>query len=298
MVFWDACCRDNDTIQFEPMNEVAPTEPLSTTQHERSLVAMTARVVDILFYATAAAIGLKCIIGFSIPGYWLEALFVLTATASIILSTSRMIPFQNVMLAAIVIGFVGTFAYAISSILPAGFHFFFWFASVSRPVIREAFPWHMPFDWIVIVLASRGTAQWLLSDRRNTSHYGLEMMASTTILCLILTAGTRMFCFATKGYDSISSAGPILEWLSVLPGWLFCWAIVILVTLLLATPVLLDKKPGNRPPSSRPLLLWCALSIVFAGAALRFLAPESLLITVAAIAVPMLAMYKRSRSEP
>src|SRR5215471_18628296 len=121
------------------MNEVAPTEAMSTRQQERSLAAMAAHAVDFLFYATAAALALKCTTNVSVldQGLWLEALFLLTATASIILSTSRVIPFQNVALAAVVIGFVGTIAYTISLKLPWGFNFFFWVANLGRRDVQE-----------------------------------------------------------------------------------------------------------------------------------------------------------------
>ena len=254
---------------------------------------------------SAASIVLKSAIGVRTlaDGPWPEALFVITAATSIILAFSRAIPFQNVLLASTAIGSVASLVFLIDVLLrlktplPLGSCPC---AGVGRPEFRDFLPWHIPLNWIVIVLASRGTAQFLLSVRRNTSRYGWELMACTTILCLILIAGMQAFCGWPRGrYPLRPFSFDPLRLFGVSPSTFFVWMVVTLIALVIATPVLIDKKPVNSPPGIRPLLLWITLSLVFATAAMQIgLWVESALLSAAAIVVTMFAMYKRSRSEP
>jgi hypothetical protein len=285
---------------LDSMNEAAPTTAMSDGKRQLNIGRVALQLADILFYTTTAGLVLKTTNALGIVRFdlWLEGLFVITATVSIVLAMSQVVPFQNVALAAIVIGFVGSLAHITTFLFPA------WldespFGDVPRPLFRGYFLWRIPLAWVVTVLASRGTAQFLLSQRRNTSRYGLELMACTTVLSLILICATQAFNEWVNGSEPGHFELYTRYWFSDRAWTLFAWVVVTLVAVLAATPALIDKKPGNRPPGFRPLLLWSALLIVCAAAAMRLrMWPESALISAVTIAVPVFAMYKRSRSEP
>jgi hypothetical protein len=230
---------------------------------------------------------------------WPELFIVLAAAVSIVLAMSQVLPLQNVVLAAIIIGVIGVVANTLAVALNQSFGRFAFPHALVREPILEAFPWIVPLLWVIAVLSSRGTSQLILLRRRNTSRYGLELMACTSALCLTLILASQVFYIPYRNPWITRSSLAHIAWLYIPPVAFVGWIVVTLVTLVLVTPVLINKKPGVQPIIYQPLINWIVIALVLISAELRNgMWIEGPLVAVVVVLVSLFAMGGASRSEP
>jgi uncharacterized membrane protein len=248
----------DETVVEQPQNRAVATP------------AAAARVGLLLLILTALAlVSVKTIVpaALSRTGDWPEVGLVMTLAAGTLLFQTRQVPFQNVLLAACILGGIGGLANLVGAAtgLPFGP---IQYTHAAGPRLAGTVPWWMPLVWIIALLNSRGAARFILRTVRHQPNYGLGLIALTTALSLLLDLGLELFATRLKGYWLWQAAGPALSWQGIPLTQFAGWMVTALIALALATPVLINKKPVDSPPDCRPLILWTVLSLFLAVMAL------------------------------
>jgi hypothetical protein len=193
---------------------------------------------------------------------WPGALLIIAATVSTLASLTAQMPLQNVLLASVVIGFVGAVAQAIGAatgLLPGSF----FFVEIPGPNFLSALPGGILFAWILSLLSSRGIAQLILRPWRRTSAFGFWQLGLTVVLALPFHLGLEIFASQANGnwqWQSELSASRLFA--SPLVPFA-AWGATALMALVSATPALLKKKPVEPPPAYDPLVIWFSLNLLF-----------------------------------
>jgi hypothetical protein len=191
----------------------------------------------------------------SVPSGLLEGVFVLTAAVAALLLVARRLPLQNVLLAGVVVALGGAMTGVVATRVGI------WtFATNAGPRPFGGLPWWFPCLWVAVLLSSRGSALCLLRSRQTTARFGWEVLSLTTGLSLIL--------LATAGWHARRN-----DYWSVPPGDLLvsiaaCGVGTVFI-LLVATPILINKKPVSTPPDYRPLVLWLLLTLLLLVSVMR-----------------------------
>ncbi len=200
---------------------------------------------------------------------WPEALLLFTATAAVIDSVSRTLPFQNVVWGALVIGIVGGVAQAIGTLalIPFGPYVY---TSAAGPRIFGVLPWMVPLVWIVFIYSSRGVARLILQPRRWTQYYGFWLIGLAAVLSVILNCSFDPWASRQKHYWIWELTRFPYAWkgtpLTNFAGWLA----TSVVAMAFVTPMLINKKPGAAPAREfGTLLVWLSLNGLFVVAMLK-----------------------------
>jgi hypothetical protein len=196
----------------------------------------------------------------TLPGNpaWPPVLLLIAAAVSTLVSLTRELPGQNVLLAAAIIGALGGLIQEVggwAAIL----------ANLTSPATgpaQNAFLWWIPLVWIIALLNSRGTARLILRSWRQTPTYGIQVLALTTALSLLFIAGLE--AFATSAGTSWFANHGRTGWNGFVPGHLPAFVVATVIILILVTPILIRKKPVSSPPDFFPLITWALLTLLFA----------------------------------
>ena len=224
---------------------------------------------SLFFLAALILITLKAI--FRIRGLamtdWPEAALVLAAAVVTIDSLSHHLPLQNVLLASVVIGFIGGTVSAVNALtgIPFGPCVYL---DASGPKLPGGLPWSVPLIWIIAILNSRGVGRLILRPWRKTRSYGFWLMGLTAVLALALDLGLEPFCTRTGHYWFWRTTRLPFDWYGAPLTNFLVWPAAALLILAFATPALIRKKHGASPPDYHPLFIWLLLNAVFAGTAL------------------------------
>lgn len=220
-------------------------------------------------------------------GDWPEALLIITMLAATLLAYSRHLPGQNVLMAAAVIGLIGSLAHGLSRMttLPLGSIHFTERAGLE---VLGVVPWCMPAIWIIAILNSRGVAKLILRPWRKLGIYGYWLAGVTAALTVLFAAGLEPFASQVKHNWTWETRGSSFTWHGAPLVSFLGWLITALVILALATPLLINKRPGTEqpPPDCHPLLIWQAALALFAiGAIAEGLWPAAAYCLVAMVGV-------------
>ena len=222
---------------------------------------------------------------------WPDGLLVVLATASVLASLARQLPGQNVMLAAILIAFIGGAAQCLGAWTAIPFGPYVYTEDIGQQLFNPL-PWAIPLLWITAILASRGVARLALRPWRKTSNYGFRLIGLTTLLVVLLDLGLEPFAVRVKHFWLWNPTKLKLDWYGA--PWInsFGWAVTTLLILGFATPSLINKKPGPQPPPDyAPLAVWLLINLLFAtGAAVHHLWPALGLISLYSVAVTVFAL--------
>jgi hypothetical protein len=148
--------------------------------------------------------------------YW-TAILVTVALPSTLTALGRQLPFQNVCCIALIVGAA---------------------SALWTTIIESWFDWRMATLWTVIVLSARGSAQFLMRDRRNARFYGWGVFG---------IAGAIAGLFGAILYN---------DWVRIV---MVPFATVLL--LLVSLPLFVDKRPVQPPVSPQPLVVSIALLV-------------------------------------
>lgn len=170
-----------------------------------------------------------------------------TALAVTLVGLVRRLPFQNVVLAAFVIGATATVWQAL--VLAVG-------GVVGPMAAREnGFSWIDPILWIVAILNSRGAASFMLQPWRAGANFGLKILATSIVLATTLRI--TLLPFVARIGPGAGGRPPEMTWLGLLLETAGACLFLILLT-----PVVLHKKPIERSPDPYPLITWTLLALL------------------------------------
>lgn len=226
------------------------------------------------------------------PG-WPEAVLVLTATLATLVSQTRRLPLQNVILAAAVIAFGGGVVHAVGAATAIPFGPFSYTDSAGRRFFNTL-AWPMPLVWVVAVLNSRGVARLMLRPWRKLRTYGFWLIGITVALTVLFDAALEPFAVFVKRYWLWHPTRLPLTWGGAPVTNFLGWLVTALLILAFATPALIDKRQqhsANRSPDYHPLVVWLLLVSLFAvGAATHQLWPAAIYCIAAGLTVTIFAV--------
>jgi len=205
------------------------------------------------------------------PG-WPEAVLILAALLPTLISYTRWLPLQNVLLAAVVIGLMGGGIHAVGAATAIPFGPFSYTESAG-PRILGMLAWPLPFLWIIVILNSRDVARLILRPWRKLRSYGFWLIGVTVVLTVLFAVAFEPFAVAVKRYWLWHPTRLPLTWGGAPMTNFLGWFVTALLILAFATPALIDKRQQrstNRPPNHHPLIIWLLAVVLFAvGAATK-----------------------------
>jgi len=191
-----------------------------------------------------------------------DTIILILAFVATLASLGGQLPAQNILLAAIVIAFIGSAIETLNTFtgIPFGPVLY---KPESGPRMFNGLLWFFPFWWVTAVLASRGVARLILRPWRKIRAYGFWLMGVTTLLAILLELGLQPFATRVQHYWIWSPTRLAIDWdgtpLSDFLGWL----VATLLALAFATPALMKRKPAKSSPDYSPLVIWVALNALF-----------------------------------
>lgn len=223
---------------------------------------------------------------------WPEALLVLTATLATLAALGRILPGQNVLLVACMIGLLGSLAHGLGAATAFPFGPFV-YSAASGPLFFNTLAWYMPLLWITAILNARGVAKLILRPWRKLSNYGIWLIGVTALLVALFDLALEpyaahlnhfwlwlptKFPFAWYGAPLVNSLG---------------WLLTALLILAFSTPALTKKGSRSRKNSVdyHPLIVWLLTLTLFAiGAIQNQLWPAFTLCLLTGITTAILAI--------
>jgi hypothetical protein len=178
------------------------------------------------------------------PQLWPEALLVLLAAANTLATTSRELPWQNVLAASGLITVISSASERLAGLIGAPL----------SPLVTSV-SWAGPFVGLVAILTARGIARLAVFRWAKTSFYGLWLIGLAALLVVLFDIGLHSFCAAR-----LTLPPAPLSWLQLLYWW-----VTAALALIAATPWLIDKRPVESVPARQPMISWFLLSFLFAS---------------------------------
>lgn len=198
---------------------------------------------------------------------WPESALILSATVSTLISWSRQLPAQNVLLAGVIMGMGGAFAQAINALTSIPFGPLVYTDAAGVRLLDLA-PWWVPCVWVILLLNSRGTARTMLRPWRKSRYYGYGLLVLAAALTLVSACGLEPFAGRGKGCWVWGPTRLNLTWYGTPATAFVGWFSTALLLVAFATPVLINKKPKELPPDDSSVGHWVLLNVLFvAGAA-------------------------------
>jgi uncharacterized membrane protein len=198
---------------------------------------------------------------------WPVAALLLLATAGTLLALTRQLPAQNVLLAALIIAFMGGIAHGVGgkSGIPFGP---FMFDPDAGLKLFGTLPLSLPLIWVVAVLNSRGVARLILRPWRKIHAYGFWLIGLTALLAMLFDYALEPFAAHMKHYWIWTTAAYSLTPQSAPLSNAIGWFAVTLLILAFVTPVTINKQLSKRStPDFHPLAVWVGAVLLFATAA-------------------------------
>jgi uncharacterized membrane protein len=234
----------------------------------RKLARWERRLFNILFLAAYALVLAQLWRAIHLPGKpgWPEAVLLLLAIASTLTALARHLPLQNVLSTAFFIGLAGGAATWLD--LKTGIPFGLFIPGDSAgSELHQTLPWAVPLIWVVAIFNSRGVARLILRPWRKTRTYGFWFIGLTTGLTMLFDLAFEPFASRVKHYWFWEPTKFPLDWQGVPLVNFLGWAVVTLLILAFATPMLINKQPHKRlPPDFHPLWVWLGGILLFAVA--------------------------------
>jgi len=194
-------------------------------------------------------------------GLWVQVLFLIITAVSLLLMLWRELPFQNVVLASVVIV---SASWALEALLRA-------MHVSANPAIQGGSIGLSPLVWPCALLTARGIARLLLQRNRESQFYGIYLIGVAALLSAQIVWEVNLYGVLLN--LSLEIDLTIFQPFS-LAGLCFQIATALLA-LVCATPALINKKPLEAPPMYEPLIVWLAFNCLFISAAwlhgLRFI---------------------------
>ena len=241
----------------------ASTREISPTVSGNSLKTVQRALLG-LFLAAAGVLIAQRFISFPLPsgdGIWDAGVLVLALVTTLV-SLSAQLPFQNVLLAAVIIGVIGGAIHSLGFITGIPFGPLV-YTEDSGPQLFNTLSWSAPLIWIVVILNSRGVARLILRPWRRLRVYGYWLIGITTVLALLFDFGLEPFATRINHFWFWRPTKLAIDWYGTPVSNFLGWLVSTLLILAFATPSLMKKKPAKSSPDYGPLAVWIALSLLF-----------------------------------
>jgi uncharacterized membrane protein len=222
---------------------------------------------------------------------WPEGILLCLATAAAVSSMLKQLPGQNVILAGLIIIFIGGAIQTVGALTGIPFGPFAYTGNFGQTLFNPL-PWCAPLLWLVAIPVNRGVARLVLRPWRKTQAYGFWLIGITTALIVLLDFDLEPFATQVKHYWLWQPTRLPLDWYGAPLVNPLGWAVTALLILAFATPALIVKKPGPRqPPDYQPLAFWLLITVLFAsGAVAHRLWPAAVFIAVSSAVVAIFAI--------
>ena len=235
-----------------------------------SVAKTTHWIFSWLFLLAFALVLLMLLDTFQLPGPagWPDALLLLAATATTLVSLSRQLPVQNVILGAAVIAFIAAIVESVGAATAIPFGPFTYTADAG-PRLLNLLAWPIPLIWIIAILNSRGVARLILRPWRKLRAYGFWFIGLTAVLTVVFDVGLEPFAARVKHYWLWNPTKFPLTWHGAPLVNFLGWLLTALLILAFVTPALINKlqRPARRPPDYHPLVVWLLVNGLFATGA-------------------------------
>ena len=193
-------------------------------------------------------------------GRWLEALLPVLAAATSLLALGRRLPFQNVLVAAVVIVGLSTAIVAVGALSGVPFGPVVYSDDFAERLFAVV-PWPLPLLWVALVINGRGVARLIMRPWRKTNFYGYWVIGLACLLAVVFDLGLEPFAVQVKGWWIWLSGKSVLSWHTA--PWVNClgWFITTLALVIAAIPWLINKQPIKQPIDYHPLVVWLLLNL-------------------------------------
>ncbi len=192
---------------------------------------------------------------------WLWHATVLLSLLATFAWMSRGLPLQTVLLGVAIITLIaaGITMLAVRTGIPFGS---FKLQTLVDSEILEGLPWPVLVFWVAALLNCRGVAKLILRPWRRTSYYGFWVIGLTGLIMACLAGVCDPFATHIRHYWVWRADHTGLTWFGA-PWLMFpSWALMTVLILAIATPVLIDKRRVPHGPDYVPLAIWSALMLV------------------------------------
>ncbi len=247
------------------------TEEVQATGRRRRSSRAEARVSNIAGHFLLAIFVIALVIwiaqlllSFRLPlgnGAWGASVLVL-ALATTLISISAQLPAQNVLLAAVIISFIGSAMNCIGSVtgMPFGPVVY---SQDGGPLLFNLVSWAMPLIWIIAILSSRGVARLILKPWRKIRAYGYWLIGVTAVLVLLFDCGLEPFATRIVHLWLWRQTKITVDWYGTPVINFLGWLMTALLILAFSTPALMKRKPAKSSPNSPPFVIWIATNLLF-----------------------------------
>jgi len=219
-----------------------------------------------------------------------DAILLLLALGSTLVSLAGQLPAQNVLLASAIVATIGGGIHALGGFtgIPFGpVHYM----HESGPLFFNALPWFMPFLWVVVILNARGVTRLILRPWRKLRVYGYWLIGITALLTLIFVLGLEPFATRFRHYWIWNQTKLPVDWYGTPLSNFLGWIVTALLILGFSTPSLMKKRPAKSYPEYHPLIVWVSLQLLFiAGSLSQHLLAATIVSAIACLAVVPLAI--------
>lgn len=196
----------------------------------------------------------------SVEARWLEAMLPLATAATTLLALGRRLPFQNVLMAAVLICGLSAGIIAVCALSGVPFGPVVYNGDHGELVFGVV-PWHLPLLWLALIINGRGVARLIMRPWRKTNYYGYWVIVLTGLLVVVFDLGLEPFAVQVKGWWVWLSGKTVLSWHSApwvnFLGW-FASAVAIMA---LTITWLINKRPVKQPMDYQPVAVWLLLNL-------------------------------------
>ncbi len=221
---------------------------------------------------------------------WPEGALLVVATAGALAALTRHLPGQNVILAATIVGVLGTAVQIAGASTGVPFGPFIYGEEIG-PELFHPLPWAVPVLCLLMIFSCRGVGRLILRPWRKSRTYGFRLIGLTTALVVLFELGLQPFATRVHHYWFWQASRAGLFWYGT-PWVNFVGRVAVtLVILAFATPSLINKRQMKQPPDYSPLAIWLGILVLFvAGAAREQLWLALTVIAVGSVAVSVFAV--------
>jgi len=191
---------------------------------------------------------------------WIEALLPLVTAATTLLALGRRLPFQNVLMAGVLICGLSAGIIALGALSGVPFGPVVYGGEFGGLVFGVV-PWHLPLLWLALIINGRGVARLIMRPWRKTNYYGYWVIVLTGLLVMVFDLGLEPFAVQGKGWWVWLSAKTTLVWHGAPWVNFLGWFVSTVAILALTIPWLINKQPVKEPMDYHPLIVWLLLNL-------------------------------------